>query len=51
MTRPSPFCQYVEKDDAGRDLDGHICEGYAILYWNDFADRHVKILEIHSADR
>ena len=48
---PERFSEYVEKDAAGRELDGHICEGYSILYWDDHADRHLKILEIRRADR
>ena len=24
---------------------------FALMYWIDYADRHVKILDIHAADR
>jgi hypothetical protein len=28
----------------------HIFRGHAILFWDDLADRHLKILEVTSAD-
>jgi mRNA-degrading endonuclease RelE of RelBE toxin-antitoxin system len=31
-------------------LDVTIVAGYALSYWIDFADRHVKVLKIQSAD-
>ena len=29
---------------------GSVCEGYAIIYWQDVCNRHVKILAIEPAD-
>jgi hypothetical protein len=48
---PSRYSDFKEPDDTGRHLDVHICGRYAIRYWEDFADRHVKILEVSFADR
>jgi hypothetical protein len=31
-------------------LDITLVAGYALTYWIDFADRHVKVLKIQSAD-
>jgi len=47
---PSKFSDFVERDSAGRRVDVHICGKFAIKFWDDFADRHVKILDIHFAD-
>jgi hypothetical protein len=47
---PDRFEDFHEKDASGRDLAGHIFGSYAILYWDDLADRHLKVLEITSAD-
>ena len=38
-------------DDAGRLLHVAIIGDFALMYWIDDADRHVKILDIHAADR
>ena len=48
---PSNYSDYTAKDANGRDVDVHVFAGFAIRYWDDFADRHVKILEIQNADR
>ena len=48
--RPDRFEDFHERDDRGRELAGHVFGGYAILYWDDLADRHLKVLEITSAD-
>ena len=42
---------YKEKDTTGRLVDIHICGRYAIKFWEDHADRHIKILDAHLADR
>ena len=34
----------------GRPLDVHIAGRFAISYWDDFADRHVKIMDVDWAD-
>ena len=47
---PSNYSDFAEYDSKGRRVDVHIHIGFAIKFWDDFADRHVKILEIHSAD-
>jgi len=38
-------------DDTGRKLQIAIIGDFALIYWIDDADRHVKILDIHAADR
>ena len=48
---PSRFSDYAEYDTAGRRVDVHVFNKFAIKFWDDFADRHVKILDLHSADR
>jgi len=48
---PENFSDFVEYDDAGRRVDVHVFGKFAIKFWNDFADRHVKILDLHIADR
>jgi hypothetical protein len=48
---PSNFSDFVEHDSAGRRVDVHVFGRFAVKFWNDFADRHVKILDLHFADR
>jgi hypothetical protein len=48
---PSRFSDYVEHDAAGRRVDVHVFGRFAVKFWDDFADRHVKILDLHFADR
>lgn len=48
---PSKYSDYVEYDSKGRRVDIHICGKYAIKFWEDHADKHVKILNAHLADR
>jgi hypothetical protein len=48
---PSNFSDFVEHDSAGRRVEVHVFGKFAIKFWNDFADRHVKILDLHFADR
>jgi hypothetical protein len=48
---PAQFSDYLESDPSGRPLHVNICAGYAVTYWEDFADRHIKVLEISEADR
>ena len=45
------FSDYMEADSTGRPVDIHICGKYAIKFWEDHADRHIKILDVHFADR
>ncbi|HEV2328566.1 MAG TPA: hypothetical protein VGY56_07245 [Verrucomicrobiae bacterium] len=48
---PSKFSDYVEYDSRGRRADIHVFGRFAIKFWDDFADRHVKILDLHLAGR
>lgn len=48
---PSHCADYEERDPTGRPLHVSVVGDYAITYWEDFADRHVKVLEIARADR
>jgi hypothetical protein len=48
---PSKFSDFVEYDSAQRRVDVHVCGKFAIKFWDDFADRHVKILDLHLADK
>jgi hypothetical protein len=48
---PSGFSDFKESDSTGRSLDVHLCGKFAIRYWDDFADRHLKILDVTLADR
>jgi len=48
---PSRHSDYIESDNAGRRVDIHICGKYAIKFWEDHADQHLKILDVHFADR
>lgn len=47
---PERFEDFHERDATGRELAGHIFGGYAILFWDDLTDRHLKVLEITRAD-
>ena len=48
---PGNFVDYTETDAAGRTVQINVCGRYAIKYWADWADRHLKILDLHLADR
>jgi hypothetical protein len=48
---PSKFLDFVEYDSSGRRLGVHVFGRFAIKFWDDFADRHVKIRDLHFADR
>ncbi len=41
---------YREPNPRGIALDVHLCAGFAIKYWVDFADRHIKVLDLEPAD-
>ena len=43
---PKNYSESIEPDEEGRQLDVATFEDISIHYWTDFADRHVKILEI-----
>ena len=48
---PDSHSDYAEQDARGRRVEVHLFGTFAIKYWDDFADRHVKILDVHPADR
>ncbi len=48
---PERFSDFTEQDSVGRRVDVHVLRKFAIKYWADFADRHVKILDVHLADQ
>ena len=48
---PSKWSDYQEQDTTGRLLHVSICGDYSITFWEDFADRQVKVLDISRADR
>lgn len=48
---PGNYSDYQEYDTAGRHVGISIVAGWAVHYWNDFADRQVKILALKPADK
>lgn len=48
---PTACSDYNETDATGRPVAINICGSYAIKFWIDHADRHIKILDLHLADR
>ncbi len=48
---PGQYADYEERDDSSRPLDVNVCGHHAIVYWDDFADRHLKILDVKPAGR
>lgn len=48
---PAASSDYRDTDAHGRLVHVPILDGFAIYYWIDEADRHVKILEIATADK
>ncbi len=48
---PRRYSDYTDSDSTGRPVEIHICGKYAIKDWIDHADRHLKILDAHFADR
>jgi hypothetical protein len=48
---PSNFADFPENDSTGRRLGVHVFGKFAIKFWDDPADRQVKILDLHFADR
>lgn len=47
---PAQHMDYVHRDESGRDLDGHVAGRFAIEFWDDLADRHLKIMGVTWAD-
>jgi hypothetical protein len=48
---PMSCSEATEYDRDGRLMHLAIRGEYALVYWNDDADRHVKVMEIHAADK
>ena len=48
---PSHYSDCAEYDNVGRRVEICIVAGWAIHYWIDEADRHVKVLALTPADR
>ena len=48
---PVQLSDATEYDSIGRMVQITVVGEYALIYWIDDADQHVKILDIHSADR
>ncbi len=46
----SDFYDFTEIDRVGRDLGVHTFGSYAIRFWEDPADGHLKVLEISSVE-
>lgn len=46
---PENFIEYTERDPSGRRISVCVSGEFAIHYWDDFADRHVKILAVTPA--
>lgn len=41
----------LDRDATGRRMQISVVGDYALMYWVDEADQHVKVLDIHAADR
>jgi len=48
---PDRFADYLQTTPGGRVADVNLCGRFAIAFWDDHADRHVKILALGLADR
>lgn len=48
---PGKFSDFAEYDARGQRIDVHVSGRFAIKYWGDFADRHLRILDVEPADR
>ncbi len=48
---PANRTDFTEEDATGRAVAINICGAFAIKFWIDHADRQIKILDIHLADR
>lgn len=47
---PSNYSDYAETDAIGRRVEVCIFSRWAIHFWIDAADRHVKVLAVETAD-
>jgi hypothetical protein len=48
---PDKHSDFYEHDRSGRRIEISVFADYAIHYWIDFPDRHIKVLMIRPADR
>lgn len=48
---PGNYTDYHESDIIGRRIEISVFAGWAIHYWLDSADRHVKVLALTPADK
>jgi hypothetical protein len=48
---PSRYSDYQENDEVGRPVQIAIYAGFALHYWIDETDCHVKVLAIRTADK
>lgn len=48
---PRECSDATETDETGRLVQIHITGDFALVYWIDDADRHIKVLDLHAADR
>ena len=48
---PAARSDYSDTDAQGRRVEVSVAKGFAIYYWIDDADQHVKILLLVAADR
>jgi hypothetical protein len=51
QVQPRAHSDFTEPDEVGRPVDINICGKFAVKYWEDHTDKHIKILEVHTADR
>jgi hypothetical protein len=48
---PDHWADYGKESPGQRRLEVHVFGKFAIEYWIDFADRHVKVFALRAADR
>jgi hypothetical protein len=48
-SNPFVVCDYVERDESGREISHLLVEDYVFAYWLDHASSEIRILEIEDA--
>jgi len=48
---PQRFSDCTESDYTGRRVDINVYGKYALKFWQDHADQHIKILHVYLADQ
>jgi len=48
---PTRYVDYHEHDHVGHRIEISICGRFAIKFWLDHLDKHIKVLEVSLADR